>query len=666
MKNFFYAAILATTILSASVIGQSATAAPVPAESFGELPAIYNAALSPDATEIAAVINYQGKYLIRITDLENLSAEPRLVALGDGVKPGYIKWANNGRVLLSFWQSEEFYGTPIRTGYLFTLDTESLKGKILVDPRKDGVSKSGTRLGSSSIFRQFNNVVVDLLEDDPDHILMSYSNDDNNNLMPDLRRVHVETGKSVVVKNGTSGIQRWYTGQNGDVRIGQGRRDDSKASWMMRIKDVDSDKWRGSDEYPGLDADASIYGFTSNPNELIISAYRGKDTLGLYVYDLSAKSITRKIYHNDKYDASGVILSKGGDEIIGARYTADTPETEMIGNNDTILESMRREFTGYTVDYVDQSADGGTVLFKVSSPYDAGAMMLVEGVSGKPMNLGAMRPSLSPSDLGSSISVRYPARDGQKIPSYVTLPPTITDNSQLKNLPFIVLPHGGPYGRDSKRFDYFAQFFANRGFGVLQMNFRGSEGFGKAYEEAGRKNWEIMQEDVEDGTRWLIEKGYADPKRTCIAGWSYGGYAALMGAAKNPDLYQCAISMAGITDIKDLMRDTREYRFGRASAKKFIGSGFEDKDDIKANSPVKIAADMTVPLFLAHGELDQQVRIDQFRRMKKALKKSDAKVTYMEFKNEDHYLSNQENRIKFFKGLDKFLNDNVGKSEFAP
>lgn len=292
--------------------------------------------------------------------------------------------------------------------------------------------------------------------------------------------------------------------------------------------------------------------------------------------------------------------------------------------------------------------------------------MLVEGASGKPMNLGAMRPSLSSSDLGSSISVRYSARDGQKIPSYVTLPPTITDNSQLKNLPFIVLPHGGPYGRDSKRFDYFAQFFANRGFGVLQMNFRGSEGFGKAFEEAGRKNWVIMQEDVEDGTRWLIEKGYADPERTCIAGWSYGGYAALMGAAKNPDLYQCAIAMAALTDIKGFMREQRDYRFGRASVKGFIGNGFEDKDDIKANSPVKIAADITVPLFLAHGDLDQQVNIDQFRRMKKALKKSDAKVTYMEFKDEDHYLSNQENRIKFFKGLDKFLKNNVGESEFAP
>lgn len=642
-----------------------AHAAPIAAENFGKLPAIHDAALSPDASEIAAVINYRGQYLVRISDLNNLSANPRLVSLGDGIKPAYIKWANNNQIILSFWQSEKYFGTPIRTGYLYTLNKKTMKGKILVDPNKDGKAKTGSRLGNSSVFRQFNNVVVDWLKYDQEHILMAYSNKDNNNLFPDLRRVNVATGDSDVVKRGMPGVQQWYTDQSGEVRIGQGRRDDSTASWVMRVKDVGSEEWRGSDEFPGLDADVDIHGFTSNPNELIVSSYRGKDTVGLYVYDLSTKSITRKIYHNDQYDASGVIMSKDGSRVIGARYTADTTETEMIGNNDTTLEAMRREYPGYSVDYVDQSSNGDTVLFKVSSPYDPGAMMM-KGRSGKPVNLGAIRPSLPPNQLGESVSVSYRARDGQKIPSFVTLPPTITDNSKLKSLPFIVLPHGGPYGRDSKRFDYFAQFFASRGFGVLQMNFRGSEGYGKAFEEAGRKNWTIMQEDVEDGTRWLVKKGYADPERICIAGWSYGGYAALMGAAKNSDLYKCAIAMAALTDIKDFMNDQRNYRFGRATVKDFIGNGFENKDDIKANSPVKIAEDMTVPLFLAHGQLDQQVHFDQYVRMKKALKKSKAKVTFMEFKDEDHYLSNEENRIEFFKGLDKFLNNNIGKSEFAP
>jgi len=357
------------------------------------------------------------------------------------------------------------------------------------------------------------------------------------------------------------------------------------------------------------------------------------------------------------------VFSGYGNEVIGARYIADTTETELLGNYETTMEAIRRKLNSHTVDFVDQSNDGNSIIVKVSNPYDPGAMYLMRGGE-IAATLGSMYPGLPSEEMGEVISVKYTARDGLKIPSYVTLPPSVTDTSQIKNLPFIVLPHGGPYGRDTKRFDYFAQFFASRGYGVLQMNFRGSEGYGKAFKEAGRKNWVIMQEDVEDGARWLVKKGYADPKRMCIAGWSYGGYASLMGAAKNGDIYSCAIAMAALTDIADFKNDLKRYRFGSASGKNFIGEGFESKDDIKANSPVKNAEDIKIPLFLAHGTEDQQVHFDQYKRMKRALKKSTAKVTYMEFKDEDHYLSNQENRQKFFKGLDKFLVQANGTSEY--
>lgn len=645
--------------------GLNSWAEPLPAESFGTLPAIYDAALSPDATRIAAVMNRDGRYYLRINDMTNPQSPPKVSTLGETIKPAYVRWANNNQVILSFWRSEESAGVPFRTGYLYTLNTQSMDGKILVDPRDAGRSATGSRLGKSGIFRQFNNVVVDWLEDDPDHILMAYSERDNN-LKPDLRRVNVVTGSDSVVRIGMDDVQVWQTDHSGEPRIVQGRKDDDDATPVLRIRDVEGDNWKDSDAYPGLKADADIFGFTSDPNELIIGDNQGQDTLGLYVYDLSSKSITRKIYHNDTYDATGVITSKGGEDIIGVKYTGDTPHTEMLGDNETILESMRQTFPGFTIDFVDQSENGQTVLFKLSSPYHPGALMIVEGAGGKPQSLGQYNPDLKSNMLGEVIPVGYSARDGQRIPSYVTLPPTVTDTAQIKNLPFIVLPHGGPYARDSQRFDYFSQFFASRGYAVLQMNFRGSEGYGEAFEKAGRENWIVMQEDVEDGTKWLIEKGYADPDRICIAGWSYGGYASLMGAAKNPELYQCSIAMAALTDIRAHINDQRDYRFGEQSAKNFIGAGFEGKDDIKANSPVKIAEDMTVPLFLAHGELDQQVNFNQFKRMKRALKDSPADVTYMEFEDEDHYLSNEKNRRAFFKGLDKFLKKNLGESEVSP
>lgn len=636
-------------------ISVSSARAVTSAKDFGTLPQIYDAALSPNGNEVAILANNNGQYIIRILELSRPSASSRLIALQPEMKPKYLKWANNKRLILSFWQSEETGNTPIKMGYLYSLNTQSMKGKILVEPPKSDAAVSF----SSNQFRQFNNIVIDWLEDDPEHILMSYG--DNNNLMPDIYRVNVETGRDVRIKRGIKNVQSWYTDQTGEPRIGQGR-DQSDGSWVLRIRDAGTDKWRFSEEYPGLSANVDIHGFTPNPDHLIISAYQGRDTTGLYVYDLKQKKITDELYHNSSYDASGVILSAGDGEVIGATYVSESNETEMLGEYDTVLSRMRARFVDYNVQYVDRSVSGKKILFKASSATDPGSLLMVE--NGKNlMRLGKLRPQVNPKDLGVVNAIEYPARDGQKIPSFLTLPPSITDTAQLQNLPFIVLPHGGPYARTSKRFDYFAQFFASRGYAVLQMNFRGSSGYGKKFEETGRKNWVVMQEDVEDGTRWLIEQGLADPKRICIVGWSYGGYAALMGAAKNSDLYSCAVSVAGLTDIKDFINDQKRYRFGKFASANFIGNGFKDKDDIKANSPVKLADQIKVPLFLVHGERDQRVHFDQFSRMKSALKKSSAKVTYMDFREGDHYLSFQKDRQEFLVGLEKFLEKVNGRSE---
>ena len=443
--------------------------------------------------------------------------------------------------------------------------------------------------------------------------------------------------------------------------MGQGLRDSSKEQWNLTVRDADGDKWRSSDAYTGLNSDAQIRGFTANPSEMIVADYQGNDTLGLYIYNLQDKKITRTLFQNDTYDAGSVLLSHDGAEVIGATYVGETTQVELFEGHATALTSLRTNYPQHTVDYIDQSTDGTQIIVKISNAYDPGLFLLYDAKNKKLQSLGALYPDLAVKDLGEVVSVKYAARDKSVIPAFITLPTAIRDSSQIKNLPFIVLPHGGPYGRDEKRFDYFAQFFASRGFGVLQMNFRGSDGYGRAFEESGRKNWVVMQEDVEDGARWLIERGYADPERMCIAGWSYGGYAALMGALKDPELYRCAISMAGVTDLQDMIRDIKQYRFGKMSSKNFVLKGFKGRDDIKANSPVKLASELKVPLFLAHGTADQRVQIDQFRRMKRALRSVDTPVAYMEFADEDHFLSVEKNRIAFFKGLDAFLRNTVGK-----
>ncbi|NNC98520.1 MAG: S9 family peptidase [Gammaproteobacteria bacterium] len=622
------------------------TAAPT-ADAFGTLPNAYDAAISPDGKQVAIIVNNNGKYGVRIVTLGKKNEKLRAILLGKGVKPQWIKWANNEQVLIAFWQSKKYRAIPYTMSFIYTLNATSMKGKILIE--------------SKEVFRQDNSSVIDFLEDDPDHILMEFSDTNQNHV--DIKRVNVKSGLYITIKRTKQGVQKWFTDARGEPRVGQGLVDRTGAveeQWSLTIRDADEDQWRRAENFAGLEADVTIFGFTDDPNELVIGDHAGQDTLGLYVYDLIKKEVTRKLFHHDTYDAGGLVVSGNG-AIIGASFVADSNEIELFDEYDTVLSRMRNKFSDHTVDYVDQSGDGRLYLFRISNAYDPGALAIVDASTNNVTVLAYIHKELPTAEMGSVTKVTYPARDDFEIPAYLTLPPTITSAEDLVNLPVVILPHGGPYARQAKRFDYFAQYFATRGFAVLQMNFRGSAGYGKGFEDEGRENWVKMQEDVEDGAKWILEQGIADPDRICIAGWSYGGYAALMGAIKSPELYACAISMAGVTDLKDMINDIKQYRFGSIAAQNFVLRGFDSKQEIAENSPVFRAAEIKVPLFLAHGESDQRVHFDQFRRMKSALRKSSAPVTYMSFENEDHFLSNQKNRQAFFRGLDKFLSKVINK-----
>lgn len=189
---------------------------------------------------------------------------------------------------------------------------------------------------------------------------------------------------------------------------------------------------------------------------MIIGDYRGCDTIGLYVYDMKKRAITRTLFHNDEFDASGVVVSSDGETVIGAKYVAEQEETELLGEYATSLTKLRQQFKGYSVSYVDQTDDYQTMIVRMSSPCDPGGLYLYSRADGQPSLIQNRYSGLQSQEMGDVFPVKYNARDGQKIQAYVTLPPTIKSQAGLKNLPFIGLPHGGPYGRDEKRFDYFA------------------------------------------------------------------------------------------------------------------------------------------------------------------------------------------------------------------
>jgi dipeptidyl aminopeptidase/acylaminoacyl peptidase len=307
------------------------------------------------------------------------------------------------------------------------------------------------------------------------------------------------------------------------------------------------------------------------------------------------------------------------------------------------------------------SMDRKRFIVKASGPRNPGSYYLYDTAKG-PSLLGRAHPRMTPAELGEMLVIKYPARDGTKIPGYLTLPA----GKGSKNLPMVVMPHGGPELRDYVTFDNWAQMFANRGYAVFQPNFRGSGGYGKRYLEAGYRQWgRLMQDDITDGVKALIKDGTADPNRICIVGASYGGYAALAGGAFTPELYKCVVSIAGVSDLVAMIENDRFEGGGRDSFrfrywKTWVGDPRTDAQEMKAFSPVSHAAKFTAPVLLIHGREDDNVVPTQSLAMEKALKKAGKPVEYILVDYQGHSFVGPA-RLDLLKNMERFVATHIGK-----
>ena len=642
----------------------TANSAPPPIEAYAQIPALRDGALSPNGKKLAVVTQVDNEYAVQIIDIVDMK-KPKVISgkLPKNVLPRWIKWANNDRVFVSVrTTSKASPSTPIHFTTIMSISSDMKDVGPLIKQAK--TRRMGSQLGSEAEQRQFNDYVIDWLPDDPDHILMGFSKKDSS--QTDVQMVNVRTGNVSTKELGGRNTQEWITDLTGEVRLAQGRHH-TTAEWQMRIRKAGESFFSGPEDFPGLQATSDVVGFTEDPDELLVFRYAGNETIGLEVYNLAQKKYTKTLFRHPEYDVSRVIYAPNGKKVLGAGFTSTHNEIEFFDPEaKALITEVKAKAIGYNIRYIDQTPDGKLTLLRAVSA-DEPSLMLLYNRNTKELDLiGNALPRLSEVTPAYVQPISYVARDGQKIPGFVTIPANAMEAGNIKNLPYIVFPHGGPNARDSAEFDYMAQMMASRGYAVLQMNFRGSTGYGRTFTNAGRDNWVIMQDDVEDGTKWLVEKGYADPDRICIMGWSYGGYAALMAAAKHGEMYQCTASIAGVTDLGNLMTDMQRYRFGRSASRDFILRGFKDKDDIKENSPLKLAEQIQIPVFLAHGNNDVVVHFGHFERMKKAMKRAGNAATTVEIKNGGHsLLVTGDERVDMMKKLVGFMEDNLGKSDWA-
>jgi dipeptidyl aminopeptidase/acylaminoacyl peptidase len=402
-----------------------ASAAAPDTDLFGQLRAGYDAAISPDGTRVALIRAIDGEYVVLIVALDGSAPdETGAVKLGEGSKPRWIKWVNDDRVFVSLWRSIEVGGvvgysnrrvssrlnstasgssraTAVKMTSIFTMDADTLEGRILFSPNG---------------FRQFNDEVLDWLEDDPDHILMQFAGDGGNQIYPDVRKVDVVSGADRVVHNDKRGIADWITTTDGRVIAGSGYTGSSGTTRQVIVRDPESGRFEDISDYEGLNLGVDIVSGFPDMERLVVRAYRDQDTRGLHIYDLAAREFTETIFQNDTFDARNPIFSADGTKIVGATYASDVPVRTLLPGYGEVLRDAEDKLEGYSVQLIDQSADGQTILIRVSNPYDPGGIYVYK--SGQPFALLTPNyPGLEPQSLGNVVSVRYTTRDGTKIPA---------------------------------------------------------------------------------------------------------------------------------------------------------------------------------------------------------------------------------------------------------
>jgi dipeptidyl aminopeptidase/acylaminoacyl peptidase len=624
----------------------------LPVEAFGQLPVMSHVEISPGGRNVAArLLDKTGKYGIVIFDLEQIGKQPPVYAATGDWDVNWIRWKTDKRLLISGRYSD-FDG---RVGYMQTrliaVNADGSNMKWLVKARRVGMG--GTR-------PQFADRVVDFQPDAPRTVLMGLNLGDSSG--PRLYRVDIETDRREPVEPARPWIQRWWLDRQGRVRLAQGYTGYGNDAHLKTYYRADTDaEWQEIWDETSRGVTFSPVVFDKTDSDVIVVQSDRKDGMrGLYRFRLSSGEFTEELFWRSDVDLARVILDPAGREVEGVRYVTDTVRIQWFSDKMTAIQKdIQAQLPGWSIGIVSRAMDDSRMMVFASAADHSGRYYLYESASKTLRLFSNSYPELDPYDLARVSAVRYKARDGLEIPAYLTLPRAVSDPPE-KPLPAIVMPHGGPEARDHAAFDPEVQMLANRGYAVLQMNFRGSSGYGAEFRKAGAQEWgEAIQDDITDGTRWLIDRKIADPSRICIAGGSFGGYAALMGVVREPGLYKCAVSVNGVTDLPDLINIVSKYGANRRDLAERIGNYWSDKRKLADNSPARRASAIQVPVLLVQSTQDGNVPPGQADKMADALKDAGKTFRYVKLQDEDHWLSHSETRLQYFRELDVFLADQL-------
>ncbi len=614
----------------------AAVASPPTVEAFASLPFVERAELSPDGNHIAGIFGMRGEQNIAIMPLANGATNPIVLTVPEGTQPGRVRWVNNDNIIVSLTgllpvESSRWYISRLlavnRLSGKFTWLLRDLKGQNSAD-------------------------VLWVPSDGGNQILVAAQGSIYSNLpefWPTVYRVDVTNGKSRNEVIGRNSVLDWGADHLGQVRIGLGYSDSSLTSRLIyrpsgdgQFKQVDKVNHKRDDvlTVPFL--------FLPDGDNALVMRDNDDGRTSIFEVDLATQKTVKTIFEPENGEVEGAVTSNDG-KLLGA-YTTDkkTPVVWFDPALANVQANFNKTVPNSRVNIESMSADRTKMLVRVDSAESPGILYYFDTNVGVLKKVALVNEKLGSKKLSPVKLVQYRARDGLEIEGVLTAP----KGRAAKNLPLIVMPHGGPWGHDGLDYDYWAQFLASRGYIVLQPNFRGSTGYGTEFIEKGKGQMGFaMQDDITDGVKWAVDEGLADAKRVCIVGASYGGYAAMWGIAKDPDLYRCAISISGVAALRREVND-----FGNSIRGNLYKQQWQEMTpDFNAVSPINAIAKIKTPLMLIHGKRDVTVDHVQSVKMHNAMTKAGKTVEFVSMPLADHYFTRQADRVTLLTAMDAFL-----------
>lgn len=642
--------------LTCAMCISNARAAAVPVEAYGNLEAVKMVRINPAGQMLAWVAN-DGKNT-QVTVLELASRKTlRSFSVEKGFKVRDIDWADDDTLLfaVSATLTSTRRNWPSRLELLRWLaaDVKSGETRVLLTEGNKRV------LGGSQLVRRRINRPATLVMSSMDFAAQSQGTEIGTRLggkrrasgyLLNVFEINTDDGKSKLLDSGTPFTTEWMANAQGVPIV---RSEWNAEFGRFSVLAKDGGGWRRILEVEN-GGNSFLGGLVENETAVAVVTSNGQNRTSLWALPLDG-SPAKKLVDESLLDAEGLVLDPFDDRIVGVRFGgADRPFRWVDPATEKRYAALGRTFAGRDSTILSRSNDNKKIVVQVESGSAPPVYYLIDYTAKTADIVGEQYPGLVDQPQGAVREFEYEARDKYALFGYLTIPPGAAD----KNLPLVVLPHGGPESRDTDDFDWWSQFLASRGYAVFRPQFRGSTGLGDEHRLAGRGQWGLrMQDDVTDGVKALIGQGLVDPKRVCIVGASYGGYAALAGAAFTPELYACAVSVAGVSDLPEMLaydeKMTGEESDTTMYWRESIGS--RDEPKVAQKSPARFARNFRAPVLLLHGTNDSVVPIAQSQLMANALKEAGAPHQFITLDSEDHWLSSGTTRIRMLTEVEKFL-----------